>query len=139
MRTSLLFKRFLSVACLLLMAGVYATAQAVIDTTGTGGGTSTQSLFEATGLIYSGMVVLFTALGTKFGWFAKISNKWVYSIAVALVLGIAWIILGFGGFIELLTMYFPIAGTIYQFLKSTGLLKLIGLEAKKGLVGQPQG
>jgi len=120
-------KRILGISFLLVFAGFYAFAQAV-DSTGTGtGSTSIQGLFDATGLIFSGLVVLFTALGTKFGFLSKLKDKWVYSIAVALVLSVAWITLGFNGFLELLTKYFPIAGTIYAGLKSTGLLKTFGL------------
>jgi len=120
-------KHLLCTSILLVFAGFYAFAQTV-DSLGTDtGNTSVQALFDATGFLFSCLVVLFTALGTKFGFLSQIKDKWVYSIAVALVLAVAWITLGFNGFLELLTKYFPIAGTIYAGLKSTGLLKYVGL------------
>lgn len=121
-------KKFIAIITVTLFCVASLAAQTVIDSTGTPNGGTITNLFEVTGLIYSGLVVLVTALGQKFGLFAKIEQKWLYSVAVGLVLAVCWVVMGFTGFISLLTMYFPIAGSIYQMLKTTGLLKLVGLE-----------
>lgn len=125
-------KRLFLLGFLLLSVCFVAIGQAVQDTIGIGNGIGDDPQWGAAiGYAYSGLVILFTALGTKFGFFSKISDKWIYSIAIGLVLGVVWITVGWGNVVDLLTQYFPIAGTIYQVLKKVGLLKLIGLEVPK--------
>lgn len=127
---SLSFIRRAFLLSMLFLICVGATfAQTVIDSTAASGlSGTTKNLFEMTGLIYSGLVILVTSLGQKFGWFSKISQKWVYSAAVGLVLAVVWVTVGFGNFLQLLFVYFPVAGTIYQTMKALGLLGLLGLK-----------
>jgi hypothetical protein len=116
------FKRLIAFSCALLFTGVSAVLAQTVDTSGGGVGVA-PDWSAAIGYLYSGLVVVITALGTKYGFFSKVNNKWIYSIAVGLVLGVVWITAGFTDFLDLLTKFFPIAGMIYQFLKTVGVIK----------------